>query len=61
MAMQPGKPNIPPSKHRKDEQRKSPQTTFTDAETSAGEDRDLVNGEGGTLGLGSPDDLNRDD
>jgi hypothetical protein len=58
MALQPGKPKMPASKPRKDEGR---QAIIEDADKTEGKDRDLVHGDGGTLGLGRPEDLSRDD
>jgi hypothetical protein len=53
MALQPGKPKMPPSKPRKDEDRETRQAIVEDADKTEGKDRDLVHGDGGTLGLGS--------
>lgn len=58
MAPQLGKPKMPASKPRKDEER---QAIIEDADKTGGKDRDLVHGDGGTLGLGRPEDLSHDD
>jgi hypothetical protein len=59
--MQLGKPKMPPSKPRKDEERKTRQAIVEDADNTEGKDRDLVHGDGGTLGLGKLEDLSHDD
>jgi hypothetical protein len=58
MALQLGKPKMPASKPRKDEES---QAIIEDADKSEGKDRDLVHGDGGTLGLERPEDLSDDD
>jgi hypothetical protein len=55
MALQQGKPKMPPSNPRKDEERDTWQAIVADADKAEGKDRDLVHGDGGTLGLGRPD------
>jgi hypothetical protein len=59
--MQLGKPKMPPSKPRKDEERKTRQAIVEDADNTEGKNRDLVHGDGGTLGLGKLEDLSHDD
>jgi hypothetical protein len=59
MALQLGKPKMPASKPRKDEERETRQATI-EADKTEGKDRDLVHGDGGTLGLGRPEDLSHD-
>ena len=61
MALQPGKPKTPPSKPRKDEERETRHAIVEDADKTEGKDRDLVHGDGGTRGLGRPEDLSHDD
>ena len=58
MALQLGKPKMPASKPGKDEER---QAIIEDADKTEGKDRDLVHGDGGTLGLERPEDLSHDD
>ena len=52
---------MPASKPRKDEERETRQAIVEDADKTEGKDRDLVHGDGGTLGLGRPEDLSHDD
>jgi hypothetical protein len=54
MALQLGKPKMPASKRRKDEERETQQAIIEDVDKTEGKDRDLVHGDGGTLGLGNP-------
>jgi hypothetical protein len=61
MALQWGKPKMPPSKPRNDKDRETRQAIVEGADKTEGKDRDLVHGDGGTLGLGRPGDLSRDD
>jgi hypothetical protein len=61
MGLQQGKAKMPVSKPRKDEERETRQATIEDADKTDGKDRDLVHGDGGTLGLGRPEDLGHDD
>jgi hypothetical protein len=61
MPLQPEKPKMPPSKPRKNEERETRQAIIEDADKTEGKNRDLVHGEGGTLGLGRPEDLSHDD
>jgi hypothetical protein len=56
MLLQLKNPKMSPSKPPKNETR---QATVDDADKTEGKDRDL--GEGGTLGLGRPEDLGHDD
>jgi hypothetical protein len=46
---------------KKDGEREMQQAIIEDADENDGKDRDLVHGDGGTIGLGADDDLNRDD
>jgi hypothetical protein len=59
--LQLGKPKMPPSEPRKDEERETREAVVQDADKTEGRDRDLVHGDGGTLGLGDGEDLNKDD
>jgi hypothetical protein len=61
MALHQGKPKMPASKPRKDEERETRKALVGAAEKTEGKDRDLVHGDGGTLGLGRPEDLSHDD
>ena len=61
MALQLVKPKMPASKPKKDEERETRQAIIEDADKTEGKDRDLVHGDGGTLGLGRPEDLSHDD
>jgi len=61
MALKLGKPQMPPSKPRKDEDRDTRKAIIQDADKTGEDDRDLMHGEGGTLGLDKPEDLRRDD
>jgi hypothetical protein len=61
MSLKLGKPKMPPSEPRKDKQRETREAMVQDADKTEGKDRDLVHGDGGTLGLGKPDDLGHDD
>jgi hypothetical protein len=61
MSLKLGKPKRPPSEPRKDEQREMREAVVQDADKTEGKDRDLVHGDGGTLGLGDGEHLNRDD
>jgi hypothetical protein len=53
-------PNTPKTTRSKPKKRKEPQAG-ADADRSDNADRDLVHGEGGTVGLGKPGELNQDD
>jgi hypothetical protein len=61
MALQLGKPKMPASKPRKDEECETRQAIIEDADKTEDKDRDFVHGGGGTLGLGRPEDLSHDD
>ena len=50
-----------PPEPKKDREREMQQAIIEDADENDGKDRDLVHGDGGTIGLGADDDLNRDD
>jgi hypothetical protein len=58
MSLKLGKPKMPPSEPRKDEEREA---VVQDADKTEGRDRDLVHGDGGTLGLGDGEDLKKED
>jgi hypothetical protein len=55
------KPKLAPSEPRKDEEREMREAIIQDADKIEDKDRDLVHGDGGTLGLGDGEDLNEDD
>lgn len=61
MSMKFGKPKMSPSEPRKDKEREMRNAVETDAGETSDEDRDLVHGDGGTLGLGDDQDLSKDD
>jgi hypothetical protein len=61
MSPKPNQANQPPAQPRKDTERDTRDAVVADANKTEVEDRDLVHGEGGTLGLGEDEDLNRDD
>ena len=61
MSLKLGKPKMPLSPPRKDEEREMRKAVVRDADKTGDEDRDLVHGDGGTLGLGDGEDLNKDD
>jgi hypothetical protein len=56
-----GKPEKAPSRPQVDRAREMRDALVRDAENAEGEDRDLVRGDGGTLGLAPGEDLNKDD
>jgi hypothetical protein len=56
-----GKPELSSSLPRNDEERETRQAIVADADKTEGKDRDLVHGDGGTIGLGKDQDLNHDD
>jgi hypothetical protein len=58
MSLKLGKPKMPPSEPRKDEEREA---VVQNADKTEGRDGDLVHGDGGTLGLGDGEDLKKDD
>jgi hypothetical protein len=53
MSLKLGKPNVPPSEPRKNKQRETREAIVQDADKTEGKDRDLVHGDGGTLGFGN--------
>ena len=61
MSLKLGKPKMPPSEPRTDKQREMRQAVVQDADKTEGKDRDLVHGDGGTIGLGKDQDVNHDD
>jgi hypothetical protein len=61
MSLKLGKPKMPPSEPRKDKEREVRQAVVEDADKTEGKDRDLVHGDGGTLGLGNDKGPNKDD
>jgi hypothetical protein len=61
MSLKLGKPKMPLSEPRKNEERETREAVVQDADKTEGKDRDLVHGDGGTLGLGECEDLNKDD
>jgi hypothetical protein len=61
MSLKLGKPKMPPSEPRKDEQREMRKAVVQDADKTGDNERDLVHGEGGTLGLADDENLNKDD
>jgi hypothetical protein len=61
MSLKLGKPKMPSSQPRKDKERAMREAIIEDADKTEGKDRDLVHGDGGTLGLGDGADLNKDD
>jgi hypothetical protein len=52
MSLKLGKPKMPPSEPRKDEEREMREAVVQDADKTEGKDRDRVHGDGGTLDLG---------
>jgi hypothetical protein len=52
---------VPPSRPQKDRERETRQAVIEDADQTGDDGRDLVHGDGGTVGLGKPEDLNQDD
>ena len=61
MSMKFGKPKMPPSEPRKDKEREMRKAIVQDAGETGDKDRDLVHGDGGTLGLSDNEDLSKDD
>jgi hypothetical protein len=61
MSLKLGKPKMPPSEPRKDKERETRKAIVQDADKTGGEDRDLVHGDGGMLGLGDGEDLDKND
>jgi hypothetical protein len=60
MPSKPGKPKTS-SEPRKHREREMQEAIVEDAGKTDGGDGDLVHGDGGTLGLGKGEDMNRDD
>ncbi|MGA2999063.1 hypothetical protein [Bradyrhizobium sp.] len=56
MSLKLGKPKMPPSLSRKDEDREMRQAIIEDADKTDGKDGDQVHGDGSTLGLDQSDD-----
>ena len=61
MPLEPGKPKRVPSGPRTDKAREMKEALEEDADKTEGKDRDLMHGDGGTLGLDDDEDLNKDD
>jgi hypothetical protein len=61
MTLQLGKPKMPPSEPRKDKARETQRSIIEDADKTDGKHRDLVHGDGGTLGMETSKDLPHDD
>ena len=55
------KPDPLKSEPREDRGREMREAIVEEADKTEGKDRDLVHGDGGTLGLGAGEDLNKDD
>jgi hypothetical protein len=54
--------DLPATKPRKDRERDTEQAIIKDADKTDGRDRDLVHGDGGTIGLPvKPGDMSKDD
>jgi hypothetical protein len=51
MSLKLSKPKMPPSEPRRDKEREMREAVVEDADKTEGKDRDLVHGDGGTLGL----------
>jgi hypothetical protein len=58
---QPRKSEVPSSEPRKNKGRKTREAILEDADRTEDKDRDLVHGDGGTLGLDKSEGLNHDD
>ncbi len=58
---EPANPKKPPSEPRKDKERETREAVVKDADKTEDKDRNLVHGDGGTLGLGDGEDLDRND
>lgn len=56
-----GGPKAPASEPRKDNEREMRKAIVEDGDKTEGKDRDLVHGDGGTIGIGEDQDLNHDD
>src|SRR6478609_5024598 len=61
MSTKPGQPITPSFRPRKNTERETQEVVVADAGNTGLDDRDLVHGEGGTLGLGEDEDLNGND
>lgn len=61
MPLAPGKPKLMPDEPRTGRTNDTRKAVVEDAGMTEGEDRDLVYGDGGALGLGEGEDLNEDD
>jgi hypothetical protein len=61
MSQKPEHPKRSSSVPRKDAERETRQAIVKDADKTEGKDRDLMHGDGGTIGLGKDQDLNHDD
>lgn len=61
MSQTPTKAKRPQCEPRHDQGRDTRQAIVEDADNSGGKGRDLVHGDGGTIGLGEGQDLNHDD
>ncbi|MDX3969168.1 MAG: hypothetical protein QHD01_21585 [Bradyrhizobium sp.] len=61
MPLKLGKPKMAPSEPRRDRERKMREAVIEDGAKTEGKDRDLVHGDGGTLGLDKSESLNKDD
>jgi hypothetical protein len=59
MSLKLGKPKMAPSEPRRNSEREMREAIIQGVDKTEGKDRDLVHGDGGTLGLG--DGLNKDD
>jgi hypothetical protein len=61
-AQDPSSRNLEGEQPRKDKERETRQAVIEDADENDGKDRDLVHGEGGTIGLAKkPADISKDD
>jgi hypothetical protein len=61
MSLKLGKPKMPPSEPRKDEERETREAVVQDADKTEGRHRDRVHGDGGTLDLGDDEKPDKDD
>jgi hypothetical protein len=61
MSLKLGKPKMPPSEPRKDTEREMREALVEDADKTESKDRDLVHGDGGSLGLDGEKNMNNDD
>lgn len=59
--LEPGRPKAAPSKPRAERASERWEDVIEGADKADAEDRDLVHGDGGTLGLGDGEDLNKSD